>query len=179
MTVIKQQLHCMYIGLVFTYWSGNNVKMGTAKQKALQQMQSFSQTIDKKNPVAQNITNQVNEMSRTVSKQIMTDASSEMVLDRKQAQQYKSFGERQVAASNKALQDIIKQGNQITTTEQIKKAKEKSQEQDMLNKQKAVQYRQTKTNVAEKGPKPLMSMEKLNQQKILQILTQQHWQNAA
>ena len=84
---VKQHLDNMYIGLVFTYWSKDSTKMGTAKQKALQQMQSFAQTIDAQNPVAHEIKSQVAILSKSVSKQIMTDKSSEMILNKKQTAQ--------------------------------------------------------------------------------------------
>lgn len=180
---VKQQLHNMYIGLVFTYWSNENSQLGTAKQKSLQQMQSYSQTLDKKNPVTKEISSGVNEMVRAVSKQIMTDKSSTMVLDKSQAQQYKAFGEKQVAASKEQLNAVIERGKQSNsrdvTLAKIKENKEKSEKQDKITKQKAPQYRPLKSNVAENGGKPAMTLVKLDQQKLLQILAQRKYQNAA
>ena len=181
---IKQHLHNMYIGLVCVHWADKeNVKMGTAKQKSLQQMQSYSQTLDKKNPVAQEITAHVNNMVRSVSKQIMIDTSSEMVLDKESAPKYKKFGEQQIALSKKQLNAMIERGQKSGTRDitfaKIKETKEKSEKQDMLAKQKAPQYRPSTTNVAEKGKKPAMTLQKLDQQELLKFLAQQQYQKAA
>ena len=163
MTQTKQYLHNMYVGFVFVNWSNDNTKLGTAKQKALTQMQSFAKTIDKNNLKVRDVNGQIDEMSRSVSKQIMTDKSSEMVLDKKLAPQYRSFGERQIAQSKKALTDILQRTQK---------------RQDAMVKKDAMQYRALKTNVPAKAPKPIAE-QKLDRDTMMRILMQRQMQNAA
>ena len=174
MTNTREQLSNMYAGLVCIHWAKDNTKMGTAKQKALMQMQSFSKTVDAKNPVARTIRSEINEMTKSVSKQIMTNKSSEMVLDKKQAAQYKSFGERQVADSKKALNNMIANANKSmgleVSRDWIEKSRELSKKQDMASKKNAPQYRALNTNVAAKAPK---NVQQIDQQKLLQIMMMQ------
>jgi len=181
---VKQQLNSMYVGFVFVYWGDDekSCQLGTAKQKSLQQMQSFAKTIDKKNPVFDKIKSSVDEMARSVSKQIMTDKSSDMVLDNKQKQQYKQFGQNQVATSKKNLQSIIeREHNPVhnNTLARQKEAVEKSKQQDMVAKRNAMQYRPTKTNEVSMGAKPSVTIERMDQRTLLQLLKERKMQNAA
>ena len=182
MKSVKQQLHNMYVGLVFTYWSKEGTSLGTAKQKALQQMQSFSKTIDKKNPVAQQIAQNVNDMTRNVSKQIMTDKSSNIVLDKKQAPQYEAFGKRQVEQSKKTLNDIVKHAEKFAprnaSREQLQEMEDASKFQDMHAKKNASQYRANNTNESKNAPKPT-APHKMDQQTFMRIILYQRYQNAA
>ena len=178
---VKQQLHSMYVGLVFTYWSKEGTSLGTAKQKALQQMQSFSKTIDKKNPVAQQIAQNVNEMTRNVSKQIMTDRSSNIVLDKKQAPQYEAFGKRQVEQSKKTLNDIVKRAEKFApkhlSREYVDMKEKATAFQDMMKKKNASQYRATNTNEA---ASQMDKARNQNQQVIIQFaIRQKMLENAA
>jgi len=151
MTNTKQQINNMYIGLVFTYWAEKDTKLGTAKQKALMQMQSFSKTIDEKNPISREVLNNVRQMTASVSKQIMTDKSSEMVLDKSHAPQYKDFGMNQVTKSKQVLNQMIKSAQKDFSMEV---------------KQNAAQYRPSNTNVAARAP------QKMNQDTMMRILLQ-------
>ena len=182
MTNVKQQLHNMYIGLVFTYWANEDTKMGTAKQKALQQMHSYSKTINKQNPIAREINSNVADMNRAISKQIMTDKSSELVLDKNQAAQYKSFGTARVAQSKQELNKIIERANKSwhidRTQKQIKAEDKLTQLQDVKAKQNASQYRALGTNVAAKAPKP-MEQKIMDQKTLMRILMQKRMQNVA
>ena len=182
MTNLQQHLNNMYIGLVFTYWSDSNTKMGTAKHKALQQMQSFSQTIDKNNSMSDMVKKQIGEMSRSVSKQIMTDKSSEFVLDKMFAPQYRAFGEQQVANSKKALNAMIEHAKESArpniTRGRLEELHYASEKQDMFAKRKAPQYRPLNTNVPAKAPIP-KPQQKMVQETLIRILSQQNWQNAA
>lgn len=181
---VKQQLNSMYVGFVFVYW-GNDEKscqLGTAKQKSLQQMQSFAKTVDNKKSISSRIKSYVDEMTQSVSKQIMTDESSNMVLDDKQKSQYKQFGQKQVATSKKNLQSIIeREQNSVpgNTVARQKEAVEKSKQQDMLAKRNAMQYRPTKTNEVSMDAKPSVKPEKLDQRTVIQLLWGQKMQNAA
>jgi len=179
---MKLHLHNMYIGLVCTYWAQHDTKMGTAKQKALQQMQSFSKTIDEKNPMSREITNRVSEMSRDVSKQIMTDKSSELVLDEKLSKQYKSFGERQIAQSKERLNNMIQRAKKSAhldmTPEQIKAKEAAIKEQDVRAKQNAAPYRALQTNAPKNAPKPV-APQKLTHEMMIHLFMQQRLREAA
>lgn len=182
MTNTRQQLHKMYVGLVYVYWSDENVKLGTAKHKSLQQMQSFSKTVDKQNPISREISNDVNKMRQAVSRQIMTDKSSDLVLDKKQAAQYKEFGERQVQSSkqelSKAIEQAQKSGKTFTDRNKIDAMEQASKQQSVAMKQKAAQYRASKTNAPEKAPRPV-APHKLDQETLMRILQYQKTRNAA
>ena len=182
MTNVKQQMHNMYVGLVFTYWSGNGVKLGTAKQKALQQMQSFAKTIDKNSTVSREINNVSATMSKSVSKQIMMDKSSEMLVDKAQAPKYKKFGENLVAQSKQSLNDMIKRAQkslQIDTPRKQMQAIEKaSGKQAVSMQQNAAQYRASKTNVPANAPKPL-AQHKLDQSTVIRLMWQRQMGKAA
>jgi len=108
---IKQHLHKMYVGLVFANWAnGENVKLGTAKQKALEQLTAFAKTMEKdkqKNAVAFEIAQQVAELKKFVSKQIMGSASSELVLDKKVMPAYKAFGEKMMRDNMRSVREMF------------------------------------------------------------------------
>ena len=108
---IKQHLHKMYVGLVFANWAnGENVKLGTAKQKALEQLTAFAKTMEKdkqKNAVAFEIAQQVAELKKFVSKQIMGSASSELVLDKKVMPAYKAFGEKMMRDNMRSIREMF------------------------------------------------------------------------
>ena len=112
MTDVKIYVQRMYVGFVYVHWSEReNIKLGTAKQKSIQQIKSFANTLDKSNPVAGDIKSSVQQISRDASRQIMTDTSSEMTLDAAKLPQYRAFGERQVAAAKSALGAQMARGN--------------------------------------------------------------------
>ncbi len=112
MTDVKIYVQHMYVGFVYVHWSEReNIKLGTAKQKSIQQIKSFANTLDKSNPVAGDIKSSVQQISRDASRQIMTDTSSEMTLDAAKLPQYRAFGERQVAAAKAALGAQMARGN--------------------------------------------------------------------
>lgn len=107
----NQNLANMYRGLVCINWSNTqDTKLGTAKYKALGQMQSYTETINKKNPMAERIATRVKSMSQSVSKQIMTEKSSEAVLTKDKAPQIKEFGEKLFNENKKALDELIARG---------------------------------------------------------------------
>ena len=162
MTNVKQQLHNMYIGFVYINWANKeNTQLGTAKQKALQQMKTFAQTIENKSPVAHEIQSNVNDMSRIISRQIMTDKSSEFVLDKKQAGQYRAFGERQVTQSKQMLNSLVKQLQQ-------------SMPMDMAHNQQKQPTAQAKGyNGAKLHP------QQMNREFLMRILMQQNMQKSA
>jgi hypothetical protein len=145
-------------------------------------MQSFSKTIDEKNPMAQEITNRVAKMSQSVSKQIMTDKSSEMVLDEKLAKKYKSFGERQVEQSKERLNNMIQRAKKSAhldmTPEQIKAKEAATKEQDMHAKRNADPYRALQTNAPKNAPRPV-APQKLTQEMMIQLFMQQRLRGAA
>ena len=182
MTNVKQQMHNMYVGLVFTYWSDDGVKLGTAKQKALQQMQSFAKTIGKNSPVSREISDISAEMSKSISKQIMMDKSSELVVDKAQAPKYKKFGENLVTTSKQALNDMIKRAQkslQIDTPRKQMQAIEKtSNKQAESMQQNAAPYRALKTNVPSNAPKPL-AQHKLDQSTVIRLMWQRQMGKAA
>ncbi len=112
MTDVKIQINRMYVGFVYVHWSERaNVKLGTAKHKSIQQIKSFTNTLDKSNPMSAEINASAQQISRDVARQIMTDASSEMTLDAAKLPQYRAFGEQQVAAAKAALGAQMARGN--------------------------------------------------------------------
>lgn len=142
----NQNLANMYRGLVCINWVNKDTKLGTAKYKALEQMQSYAQTLDKKNPIAARIDAQVKSMSRSVSKQIMTDKSSETVLPQEKAQKTKEFGEKSFNENKKMLDELIARSQKTANF---------SQEQEKLDlPKKAKQRKVTKGNkvALNKGP---------------------------
>ncbi len=177
MTNVKMELHNMYAGLVYVYWANQNVKLGTAKQKSLQQMQSFTETLDKKNPITADINSGVRQMTQNVSKQIMTDKSSEMMLTPDKFDDYKNFGQKQASVSKQNLAKFIEQ----TKTKENETIRKLARDQGMSMKQNTPQYRATKTNFAEKSPKQLspQTMSQQFQQQILAFIAKQHMRNAA
>ena len=183
-SALNKNLVEMYRGLVFINWANSkDTKLGTAKHRALVQMQTYAKTIDKNNPVADNVNLQVQNMTKSVSKQIITDQSSELVLQQDKAPKYKEFGERLVNDSKSVLDKIMGRGQKSAN---MNKAREKldliqkaTDKQDMSMKQKAPQYRALKTNVAVQAPKPLTPQHKLTQNEIMQYLWKQRKQNAA
>ena len=198
MTDVKIYVQRMYVGFVYVHWSEReNIKLGTAKQKSIQQIKSFSNTLDKSNPIAGEIKSNVQQMSRDVARQIMTDKSSEMTLDAAKLPQYRAFGERQVAAAKSALGAQMARGNvaqanagqnnavqkshttKRPTISQVRDTQNKSRTQDMLAKQNAPQYRAHKTNVPAQGAKPATTLQKLDQKKLLQMFAYNKYQKAA
>lgn len=122
MTDVKIYVQRMYVGFVYVHWSEReNIKLGTAKQKSIQQIKSFANTLDKSNPVAGDIKSSVQQISRDASRQIMTDTSSEMTLDAAKLPQYRAFGERQVAAAKSALGAQMARGNMAQKSAMPKK----------------------------------------------------------
>ncbi|MBP5794630.1 MAG: hypothetical protein J6W41_01270 [Alphaproteobacteria bacterium] len=198
MTDVKIYVQRMYVGFVYVHWAERkNIKLGTAKQKSIQQIKSFSNTLDKSNPIAGEIKSNVQQMSRDVARQIMTDKSSEMTLDAGKLPQYRAFGERQVAAAKSALGVQMARGNVAQanagqnnavqkshttkrhTISQVRDTQNKSRTQDMLAKQNAPQYRAHKTNVPAQGAKPATTLQKLDQKKLLQMFAYNKYQKAA
>ena len=198
MTDVKIYVQRMYVGFVYVHWAEReNIKLGTAKQKSIQQIKSFSNTLDKSNPIAGEIKSNVQQMSRDVARQIMTDKSSEMTLDAAKLPQYRAFGERQVAAAKSALGAQMARGNvaqanagqnnmaqkshttKRLTISQVRDTQNKSRTQDMLAKQNAPQYRAHKTNVPAHGAKPATTLQKLDQKKLLQMFAYNKYQKAA
>ncbi len=198
MTDVKIYVQRMYVGFVYVHWAEReNIKLGTAKQKSIQQIKSFSNTLDKSNPIAGEIKSNVQQMSRDVARQIMTDKSSEMTLDAAKLPQYRAFGERQVAAAKSALGAQMARGNvaqanagqnnavqkshttKRPTISQVRDTQNKSRTQDMLAKQNAPQYRAHKTNVPAQGAKPATTLQKLDQKKLLQMFAYNKYQKAA
>lgn len=119
MTNIQKTLNRMYVGFVYVHWSdGENTKLGTAKQKSIQQMKSFAETLDKSNPMTNTVKANIQKMSQDVSRQIMTDKSSEMVLDKKHSQEYKKLGEKQVAESKQELMQEMARVKQVQRPQQ-------------------------------------------------------------
>ncbi len=180
---LNQNLVEMYRGLVFINWAnGTDTKLGAAKYKALVQMQTYAKTIDKNNPVADNINLQMQNMSKSVSKQIMTEKSSNAVLEKSRAPKYKEFGEQLFNHNKKMLDEIIGRGqksaNMNKARAKLDLIKNASGRQDMSMKQNAPQYRATKTNVAQNAPKPL-TPHKLSQNEIMQYLWKKQRENVA
>lgn len=197
MTDVKIYVQRMYVGFVYIHWAEReNIKLGTAKQKSIQQIKSFSNTLDKSNPIAGEIKSNVQQMSRDVARQIMTDKSSEMTLDAGKLPQYRAFGERQVAAAKSALGAQMTRGNvaqanagqnntvqkshttKRPTISQVRDTQNASRTQDMLAKQNAPQYRAHKTNVPGNA-KPAATLQKLDQKKLLQMFAYNKYQKAA
>ena len=110
---IKQNLHKMYIGLVFANWaSRENTKLGTAKQKALEQIESFVKTMSdekQKNAVAYEIAQQFAQLKKFASKQIMQSSTSELTLDKDVLSPYKAFGEKMTHDNMRTLREMFKQ----------------------------------------------------------------------
>lgn len=135
----NQNLANMYRGLVCINWANKDTKLGTAKYKALEQMQSYAQTLDKKNPIAAKIDTQVKSMSRSVSKQIMTDKSSEIVLPQDKAPKTKEFGEKLFNENKKMLDELIARGqkgvNFSQEQEKLDLPQKKSEKQNKAMKQ--------------------------------------------
>lgn len=198
MTDVKIYVQRMYVGFVYVHWAEReNIKLGTAKQKSIQQIKSFSNTLDKSNPIAGEIKSNVQQMSRDVARQIMTDKSSEMTLDAAKLPQYRAFGEQQVAAAKSALGAQMARGNvtqanagqnnavqkshttKRPTISQVRDTQNKSRTQDMLAKQNAPQYHAHKTNVPAQGAKPATTLQKLDQKKLLQMFAYNKYQKAA
>lgn len=124
--MIKQQIDLMYKGLVLTNWAKTGTKLGTAKFKALEQLETFAKTLQGTvktpgNNLANQHTNQnnnnavVNEVARAVSilkkkisEQIMKSKSSEQVLSPTLAPKYKPHGEK---LAQTAMQELRKMAN--------------------------------------------------------------------
>ena len=179
-TSVEINVKQMYVGFVCVYWSQDKMTLGRAKQKSLEQMRAYSNTIDKSNPVSNDVKSDVQNLSKSVSKQIMTSPSSEKVLDKKQSQKYRAFGEHQVATAKRALDAELNRGvvQRNQNVAQIKNAAQKSQEQNMLARQKSMQYKPTKTNVAEKPTQPT-TLQRLDRDKLLEMFAYNKYQKAA
>ncbi len=110
---IKQNLHKMYVGLVFANWAScENTKLGTAKQKALEQIESFVKTMSddkQKNAVAYEIAQQFAQLKKFASKQIMQSSTSELTLDKDVLSPYKAFGEKMTHDNMRTLREMFKQ----------------------------------------------------------------------
>lgn len=110
---IKQNLHKMYVGLVFANWaSRENTKLGTAKQKALEQIESFVKTMSddkQKNAVAYEIAQQFAQLKKFASKQIMQSSTSELTLDKDVLSPYRAFGEKMTHDNMRTLREMFKQ----------------------------------------------------------------------
>ena len=143
---IKTQIELMYKGLTLVNWAKHGTKLGTAKLKALEQVETFAKTLmnDSKtnneklpnvnqgnnNAVVNEIARVVSELKKKISKQIMESKTSEMTVPEKLAEKYKEHGtglaetnmrdlRKLVTQDSKRVQTNEKQANQFTQPNQI------------------------------------------------------------
>ena len=94
---IRMQLNLMYMGFVYSNWAKSGTKLGTAKQTALNQIDTFIQTFEqngKNNAVVQEMKRQFAKLKQSAARNIMMSKSSENVLPQKYAAQYRQSGEK-------------------------------------------------------------------------------------
>lgn len=133
---IKTQIELMYKGLTLVNWAKHGTKLGTAKLKALEQVETFAKTLDdnkkqnNNNAVVAEISRTVAELKKKISKQIMESKTSEMTVPEKLAEKYKEHGtglaetnmrdlRKLVTQDSKRVQTNEKQANQFTQPNQI------------------------------------------------------------
>ena len=106
---IKKYLQKMYVGFVFVNWAnGSDTKLGTAKQKALQHLDSFTKTLGN-GLVSEEIRRLVQKLKKFVSKQIMTSPHSELILSKDIVEQCRSLGENWLQDNMTKLRNMVKQ----------------------------------------------------------------------
>ena len=123
---LKSKLHLMYMGLVLANWAQPNTKLGTAKLKALEQMETFAKTLGhykKNSAVAHEVTQMVAKLKKAVSEQIMKDKTSEIKLPQKFANGYKVMGEKLAQQNMQKLREYVKKDQTRVKTNE-KQAKE-------------------------------------------------------
>lgn len=133
---IKTQIELMYKGLTLVNWAKHGTKLGTAKLKALEQVETFAKTLDdnkkqnNNNAVVAEISRTVAELKKKISKQIMESKTSEMTVPEKLAEKYKEHGtglaetnmrdlRKLVTQDSKRVQTNEKQAKQFTNPNQI------------------------------------------------------------
>lgn len=130
--IIQTQLKLMYQGLTLANWAKQGTKLGTAKLKALEQIETFAKTLmnDSKtnneklpnvnqgnnNAVVNEIARVVSELKKKISKHIMESKTSEMTAPEKLAQKYKQDGESLAGLSIQQLRELVKQDNRRVQT---------------------------------------------------------------
>lgn len=142
---IKQQIGMMYNGLVLANWANAGTKLGTAKYKALEQLESFAKTLqqtgktdgaksatianDNNNAVVNEVARIVSILKKKISEQIMTSKSSEQILSPKLAQKYKMHGEQLATISMRELRKMANDDKQRVQTneKQIQKFQQPQQ----------------------------------------------------
>lgn len=154
--MMQQNLMMMYMGLVFRNWAdGKGTKLGTAKQKALQQLDSyakaFQQNKENNNAKVKELTQQIAMLKKSVSKQIMESKDSEFVMDEKKKPKFLLRGEQMVQQGMNAIRAELNP---------------KFQDQFKLKQRQAVKPNDTKDN-------------KQNQNILVQLLIKQQMRSAA
>ena len=178
---VKLQVFNMYCGLMGVYWADAGTMQGTAKYKSLQHMKTYAKTLDKQNPIAQEIQKYLAQMARSESEKMMNDPNSNLVLDKDSRKQYKDSGEKQAAQAKAKLTYMIEQGRvkgQSMDSTKNMRLQDKAREQDTRAKAQAPQYRANKTNVADK-PQSNVGVQQMNQETLVRMLTLRLYQRAA
>lgn len=124
--IIQTQLKLMYQGLTLANWAKQGTKLGTAKLKALEQIETFAKTLgdtkpgntpqNNNNAVVAEISRVVAEFKKKISKNIMESKTSEMTVPEKLAQKYKQDGESLAGLSIQQLRELVKQDNRRVQT---------------------------------------------------------------
>ncbi len=120
-SIIQTQLKLMYQGLTLANWAKQGTKLGTAKLKALEQIETFAKTLgntpqNNNNAVVAEISRIVTEFKKKISKNIMESKTSEMTVPEKLAQKYKQDGESLAGLSIQQLRELVKQDNRRVQT---------------------------------------------------------------
>ncbi len=119
---IKTQIELMYKGLTLVNWAKRGTKLGTAKLKALEQVETFAQTLDdnkkqnNNNAVVAEISRTVAELKKKISKQIMESKTSEMTVPEKLAEKYKEHGTGLAETNMRDLRKLVMQDSKRVQT---------------------------------------------------------------
>ena len=137
--VIKMQLHLMYMGLTFSNWAKQGTKLGTAKQMALTQIESFIKTFEqdgKNNAVVAELKHQFAKLKKKAAESIMKNPkSSESMMPPKLASKYKQHGQNLADISMKQLREFVKADKTkvVENEKQVESAKQQITKPQILS----------------------------------------------
>lgn len=134
---IKMQLHLMYMGFTYSNWAKHGTKLGTAKQMALNQIESFIQTFEgKNNAVVAEMKRQFDALKKKAAESIMKNPkSSESLMPPKLAEKYRQNGQNLAEASMKQLREFVKTDKTkvIENEKQVESAQKQITKPQMLS----------------------------------------------
>ena len=136
---IKMQLHLMYIGFTYSNWAKSGTKLGTAKQMALTQIESFIHTFEqngKTNAVVAEMKRQFDALKKKAAESIMKNPkSSESLMPPKLASKYKQHGQNLADASMKKLREFVEADKTkvVENEKQVESAQQQITKPQMLS----------------------------------------------